>query len=74
MQHYLLPTWEVSQAPRHPAAMDRVIMRTCGTETPKPFPCKVFVYEGGLRNGVYAPGQSIVFEDVRGQWVVSQWL
>ena len=49
-------------------------MRTCGTETPKPFPCKVFVYEGGLRNGVYAPGQSIVFEDVRGQWVVSQWL
>jgi hypothetical protein len=62
---------EVAERNRVP---DRVIMRTCGTETPKPFPCKVFVYEGGLRNGVYAPGQSIVFEDVRGQWVVSQWL
>jgi hypothetical protein len=53
---------------------DRVIMRTCGTATSKPFPCKVFVYEGGLRNGLYTPRRSIVFEDVRGQWIVSQWL
>ena len=28
---------------------DRVVMATCGTETPKPFACKVFVYEGVLR-------------------------
>ena len=62
---------EVAERNRVP---DRVIMRTCGTETPKPFPCKVFVYEGGLRDGRYTPSQSIVFEDVRGQWVVTQWL
>ena len=34
---------------------DRVVMTTCGTETPKPFACKVFVYEGALRAGQYDP-------------------
>jgi hypothetical protein len=62
---------EVAERTRVP---DRVIMRTCGTATPKPFPCKVFVYQESWRDGVYTPGQSIVFEDVRGQWIVSQWL
>ena len=53
---------------------DRVVMTTCGTETPKPFACKVFVYEGALRAGQYDPKLSVVLEDVRGQWKVSQWL
>ena len=53
---------------------DRVMMTTCGTETPKPFACKVFVYEGALRAGQYDPKLSVVLEDVRGQWKVSQWL
>jgi hypothetical protein len=47
---------------------DRIIMRTCGTATPQPFPCKVHVYRRGLRE------VSVVFEYVRGQWLVSQWL
>jgi hypothetical protein len=50
---------------------DRVVMTTCGTETPKPFACKVFVYEGA---GQYDPKLSVVLEDVGGQWKVSQWL
>jgi hypothetical protein len=49
---------------------DRVIMTTCGTETPKPFACKVYVYEGALRAGQYDPKLSVVLEDVAGQWVV----
>ena len=53
---------------------DRIIMRTCGTETPKPFPCKVHVYQRGLWAGRYGGEAAVVFEDVRGQWVVSQWL
>jgi hypothetical protein len=53
---------------------DRVVMATCGTETPKPFACKVFVYEGVLRAGQYDPTLSVVLEDVGGQWKVSQWL
>ena len=53
---------------------DRVVIATCGTETPKPFACKVFVYEGVLRAGQYDPKLSIVLEDVGGQWKVSQWL
>jgi hypothetical protein len=53
---------------------DRVVMTTCGTETPKPFACKVFVYEGALRAGQYDPKLSVVLEDVGGQWKVSQWL
>lgn len=48
---------------------DRIIMRTCGTATPNPFPCKVHVY----RTGLWGEG-AVVFEDVRGKWVVSQWL
>ena len=46
----------------------------CGTETPKPFACKVYVYEGALRAGQYDPKLSVVLEDVRGQWIVTQWL
>ena len=53
---------------------DRVVMKTCGTETPKPFACKVYVYEGTLRAGQYDPKLSVVLEDVRGQWIVTQWL
>jgi hypothetical protein len=53
---------------------DRVVMMTCGAETPKPFACKVFVYEGMLRVGQYDPKLSVVLEDVGGQWKVSQWL
>jgi hypothetical protein len=53
---------------------DRIVMTTCGTETPQPFPCKVFVYDGGLRTGQFDRKLSVVFEDVRGHWVVSQWL
>ena len=53
---------------------DRVVMTTCGTETPKPFACKVFVYEGVLRAGQYDRKLSVVLEDVGGQWKVSQWL
>jgi len=49
-------------------APDRIIMRTCGTATPNPFPCKVHVYRRGLW------GEGVVFEDVRGKWVVSRWL
>ena len=53
---------------------DRVVMTTCGTETPKPFACKVFVYDGALRGGQYDRKLSVVLEDVGGQWKVSQWL
>jgi hypothetical protein len=53
---------------------DRVVMTTCGAETPNPFACKVFVYEGALRAGQYDPKLSVVLKDVRGQWKVSQWL
>jgi len=52
---------------------DRIIMRTCGTATAKPFPCKVHVYQRGLW-GRYGPETAVVFEDVRKQWVESQWL
>ena len=50
-------------------APDRIIMRTCGTATPNPFPCKVHVYRRGLWSD-----NAVVFEAIRGQWVVSQWL
>ena len=53
---------------------DRVVMKTCGTETPKPFACKVYVYEGALQAGRYHPKLLVILEDVRGQWVVTQWL
>ena len=53
---------------------DRVVMTTCGTDTPKPFACKVFVYERKLRVGQYDSKLSVVLEDVGGQWKVSQWL
>ena len=53
---------------------DRVVMKTCGTETPMPFACKVYVYEGALRAGQYDPKLTVVLEDIRGQWIVTQWL
>ena len=53
---------------------DRVIYRTCGNETPAPFPCMIYVYEAGWREGRYEPKLSVVFEAVRGKWLVSQWL
>jgi hypothetical protein len=53
---------------------DRVVMTTCGAETPNPFACKVFVYEGALRDGQYDPKLLVVLEDIGGQWKVSQWL
>jgi hypothetical protein len=53
---------------------DRIIMRTCGTATSQPFPCKVHVYRTGLWVGRLGSEVAVVFEDVRGQWVVSQWL
>ena len=53
---------------------DRIIQRTCGNETPAPFPCKIYVYDAAWRDGRYHPKLSVVFEEVRGQWRVSQWL
>jgi hypothetical protein len=53
---------------------DRVIARTCGNETAAPFPCKIYVYEANWRDGHYHPKVSVVFEQVRGKWLVSQWL
>ncbi len=53
---------------------DRIIQRTCGNETAAPFPCKIYVYDGAWREGRYRPKLSVVFEEVRGQWRVSQWL
>jgi hypothetical protein len=53
---------------------DRVVMKTCGTETSKPFACKVYVYDEALQAGRYDPKFSLVLEDVRGQWIVTQWL
>jgi hypothetical protein len=53
---------------------DRVMERTCGNETPAPFPCKIYVYDGAWREGRYHPKLSVVFEKVQGRWLVSQWL
>ena len=53
---------------------DRIIMRTCGTATPQPFACKIHIYRRGLWAGRFGSEVAVVFEDVRGQWVVSQWL
>ena len=55
-------------------APDRIIQRTCGNETAAPFACKIYVYDGAWRDGRYHPKLSVVFEEVRGQWRVSQWL
>ena len=51
-----------------------MIQRTCGNETAAPFPCKIYVYEGTWREGRYHPKLSVVFEAIRGKWLVSQWL
>jgi hypothetical protein len=53
---------------------DRIIQRTCGNETPAPFPCRVYVYDAAWQGGRYQPKLSVVFEEVRGRWLVSQWL
>ena len=53
---------------------DWVIERICGNETAAPFPCRIYVYEGAWREGRYQPKLSVVFEAVRGQWLVDQWL
>jgi hypothetical protein len=53
---------------------DRVVMKTCGTETPKPFACKVYVYDGTLHGIQYDRTLWVVMEDVKGEWVVIQWL
>jgi hypothetical protein len=41
-------------------APDPIIMRTCGTATPNPFPCKVHVY----RRGLWAEGAVVVPQNV----------
>ena len=48
--------------------------QTCGAETAMPFPCKVYVYEEGPRAGRHDPKLSVVFEDVGGHWIATQWL
>ena len=53
---------------------DQVMQMTCGYETAAPFPCRIYVYEAAWRGWHYQPKLSIVFEDVRGRWLVSQWL
>ena len=51
---------------------DRIIMRTCGTATPNRFLARC-MFTGEGCGGRRLRG-AVVFEDVRGQWVVSQWL
>ena len=53
---------------------NRVIMRTCGTETPTPFSCKVFVYDTAQEAGAGGSTLWVVFEEVDGQWRVKQLL
>ena len=53
---------------------DRVVRRICGNETPAPFPCQIYVYESTWRDGRFHPKLSVVFEEVRGKWLGSQWL
>ncbi len=53
---------------------DQVIRRTCGNQTAAPFACEIYVYEGAWRDGRYYPKVSVVFEQVKGQWLSSQWL
>ena len=53
---------------------DRIIMTTCGTQTPNPFSCRVYVYEGALRANGFDRKLSVIFEDFGGQWRIGQWL
>jgi hypothetical protein len=53
---------------------DRTVETTCGKETPKPFDCKVYIYDGALRAGQYDRKLTVVFENVSGRWIVTQWL
>lgn len=52
---------------------DRVAMQTCGSSTPKPFPCKTYTFDGGTRGGRYDSRLLIIFENVQGQWLVGSW-
>jgi hypothetical protein len=58
----------------NPRVPDRVIVTTCGTQTPRPFACKVLVFVGGSRGAQQEARLAVVFEQVGGQWKVSQWL
>jgi hypothetical protein len=62
---------QVIEANRVP---DQVIERICGSETPAPFPCRIYVYEAVRRDSRYQPKLSVVFEQARGRWLVTQWL
>jgi hypothetical protein len=53
---------------------DSVIVRTCGNETPRPFPCKIFIYERSSLGARQASRLAVVFERANGEWRVSQWL
>jgi hypothetical protein len=53
---------------------DAIVVTTCGDETPQPFPCKVFVYDGGLRGGQYDSRLAVVFEEVKGEWKIGHWI
>jgi hypothetical protein len=52
---------------------DRIVMSTCGTETPKPFACKVHVHDRAPRAGQNDRKLSVVFEKINGRWIVTQW-
>jgi hypothetical protein len=54
-------------------APDRIMMRTCGADA-QTVSLQVHVYQKGLWAGRDYHELSVVFEDVQGQWVVSQWL
>jgi hypothetical protein len=52
---------------------DRIILTRCGTKTPRPFDCRAYVFEGGLRSGQYDSKLTVLFEKSGGQWLVGQW-
>jgi hypothetical protein len=53
---------------------DRIILTLCGAKTPKPFDCKVYVYEGSMQTNGFDQKLSIIFEKSDGTWLVGQWL
>jgi hypothetical protein len=53
---------------------DRIIVTTCGTKTPKPFDCKVYVYDGSMLAKGYDRKLSVIFEMSDKAWLVGQWL
>src|SRR5215475_11733352 len=52
---------------------DRVLQATCGTQTPAPFACKVYVFEGAGVAVLQDPKLSIIFSNPHGRWIVDQW-